>query len=317
MTRSDLLAKLARALGKNASTLDTLTQTRLLDALNNRHRELLGMPGAEAFRRRPTTLTSVVDQARYALAGVEEVFALRDTSNDRVLGVRAFPQYRRDNPDPATATGTPEAYVVLGYQAVAQHPSNASEVFLKSTSASDTQTAYVEGTITGGYPRAVSVTLTGTTAVSVSATITTWERLDKVYLASAAVGVVTVHEDSGAGTELARIGSGQTSQRYYVIELDPTPSEALTYQVDASFAVTDLAQSTDEPWLPSDFHDLLIEGALRDELLHLSDERYPVADQRWRQRMSDLKLRLARQAVGAMPGRRTSRLGAWVSGDAF
>jgi hypothetical protein len=317
MTRADLLSALARALGKNASSLDALTQARLLDALNNRHREVLGMPGAEGLRRRPTTVTSVVNQARYALAGVEEVYAIRDTSNDRLLGVRAFPQYRRDNPDPTASTGTPEAYVVLGYQAVAHHPSNASEVFLKSTSASDTQTAYVEGTITGGYPRAVSVTLTGTTAVSVSTAITTWERLDKVYLASAAAGVVTVHEDSGAGTELARIGIGQTSQRYYVIELDPTPSEALTYQVDASFAVTNLAQSTDEPWLPSDFHDLLIEGVLRDEWLHLSDERSSVAARRWQQRLADLKLRLARQAVGAMPGRRTSRLGAWVSGDAF
>lgn len=316
MTRTALLAKLGRQLNKN-STLDSATEARMLDQVNNRHRMILSSPGCEGLRRRVATFTSVVDQALYALANAEDVREIRETTNDRTLGRRSLSAYRQRNPDPATNTGTPEAFVPVGYQQVAAQPSAAAELFVKSTSAGDTQVCYVEGATTGGHPRADTVTLTGVTAVSLDATITSWIRIDKFYLASAAAGVVTLHQTSGSGTELARIGIGQTAQRYLAFYLDPTPSEALTYDVDAEFAITDLAQATDEPWLPSDFHDLLITGGMIEELLHTDDARLLVCERQWKTRLGELKLKLARQAMDTGLGTRTSRLGPWVPGDAF
>ena len=311
MTRTELLAKLGRSLNKH-STLDSATETRLLDHLNNRHREILSWPGAALLRHRTLTFSSVVDQARYGLANVEELLALRDTENDRTLARSSLASYRRRNPDPAATTGTPHQWVPLGYQPVALFPSDASALAVKSTSASDTQTAYVEGWITGGYPRSASVALTGTTAVSVSASISTWIGVSKFYLSSAAVGVVTLHEDAGSGTELARIGIGQLQQRYYALELDPTPSEALTYYADVLLAITDLAQATDEPLIPHDFHDALYWGAMVDELIKTDDERLMIANARWKERTNDLKLRLAQLATDTAPMTGFSRLGPWT-----
>jgi hypothetical protein len=153
--------------------------------------------------------------------------------------------------------------------------------------------------------------------VSLSTTITTWERIDKFYLSAVPVGVITLHEDSGTGTELARIGINQTVQRYYTFYFDPTPSAAITYDLDLEYAITDLAQNTDEPWLPTDFHDLLFYGGLMDELVKTDDTRFAWAERRWNQRLGDLNLHLARQAMETTPSGRTSRLGAWVDGGAF
>ena len=45
----------------------------------------------------------------------------------------------------------------------------------------------------------------------------------------------------------------------------PTPTEAMTYQVDLEHEIATLANSDDEPLLPPEFHDLLWRGAIRDE----------------------------------------------------
>lgn len=325
MTRSELLSKLARALNKNGSgavsnTLDTATETRLLDHLNNRHREILSWPGSERLRYRTLTFASVASQARYGLPNVEDVLEIRETTNDRTLIRRSLHEYRRMNPDPAAMTGVPEAWVPLGYQAVALFPtSGPEELYAKSTSASDTQTVYVEGTLRHGYPIVKSATLTGTTAVALSAVQAggsnihnVWVSIDKFYLSTAAVGMVTLHETSGSGTEIGRIIEGQTRQQYYGLELDPTPSAALTYNVDAILAISDLAQTTDEPLLPRDFHDALFWGAMVDELIKTDDQRLVVAEARWRERTSALQLRLARMTLDQGPSAGWSRLGAWT-----
>jgi len=302
MTRADLLTKLARRLGKNASSLDAATQNRLLDHLNARHREILSWPGMQRFRQRRLTIASVANQALYAIPNCANIITIGEATNDQILSPRGFHEYRRHNPDPASSTGTPEAYVPIGTQQVAAQPSDASSLFVDSTAAGDTQTCYIEGYITGGYPRSVSVTLTGTTAVNVSAAVSTWIGIEKFYLSSAAVGVVTLHEDADGGTELARIGIGQTWQQYYAFYLDPTPSGAITYTVDAELLITDFAQSTDQPLIPHDFHDLLIFGALMDEYEKGDDSRYQQAERQWQQRASDLRLYVARLTDGPING---------------
>jgi len=313
MTRSDLLVKLSRRTNKN-TTLDTATQNRLLDFLNERQRRILSLPGMQKLREASQTFASVASQADYALPNVARLHRIFETTNDRVLYELSPQDYRLIDPDPQT--GTPEAFVWRGRQAVATQPSDASEIFVDSTSGSDTNTAYVEGIITGGYPRSASVTMTGTTAVSLSTSITTWERIDKFYLSAAAVGTVTLHEDASGGTELARIPIGATSTDYWRLTLWPTPSAVITYTVDYDRQVTDLAQSTDLPVLDEDFHDVLLLGALMDEYQHMHDDRWQSARVEYEQRLGALKYRIAATATGGAglltrrirPG---SQLGAW------
>lgn len=312
MTRGELLTQLYRRLNK-AETPDTATKNRLVGFLNEVYREALSWPGMQRLRDDTLTFASVANQARYALPWVPKVNRLFEATNDRLLQPMTLADYRLIDPDPESTTGTPDAWIWAGYAPVAKQPSDASRIFIKSTSASDTNTVFLEGETSGGYPRAVSKTMTGTTAVDVDTAITDWVRVTKVYLSAAAVGTVTLHEDSGTGTELARIGIGQTSQRYCYLYLYPTPSSAITYTADVVQGITDLSQDTEEPRLPQDFHDLLVHGAMLREYEKTDDGRYTNALQRFEQRKRDLMYWLAETAQSPVrvPGGGRSRLGPW------
>lgn len=312
MTRAQLLTALARRLNKN-ETLDTATKNRLIEFLNETHREILSHPGLQRLRDDVLTFASVANQPAYALPWVAKLNRLSEATNDRTLDGMTLAQYRAIAPDPTSISGTPSHWVWTGYQPVAKQPSDASSLFVDSTSASDTGTAYLEGETSGGYPRAVQVTMTGTTAVNLSAAVSDWVRVTKFYLGTAAVGTVTLHEDASGGTELARIGIGQTSQRYTGVILYPTPASAITYTVDATIGITDLAQDTDEPRLPADFHDLLVAGAMVREYEKTDDGRLTTSMQRYQQRLRDLLFWMHESASGSSMQRTGigSRLGPW------
>ena len=107
--------------------------------------------------------------------------------------------------------------------------------------------------------------MTGTTAVSLGAAITDVINIEDFYISAAAVGTVTLLEDSGTGTELSRIPIGATYQRFYRYALAPTPSAAITYTIDGLVPITPMANDTDESFLDEDFHDILVDGAVHDE----------------------------------------------------
>jgi hypothetical protein len=273
MTFLQLQQRLARRRGANDSTLVTATATRYKDALNEAHRQILRTPGMETLRHGTITFASVASTPRYALPadGVAKINRLTETTNDRKLQYQTPGWLDASAPDPTE--GTPWAWIPRGLVEVQTQPANASELFIKSTAAGDTGTAYVEGIITGGYYRTASVTMTGTTAVSLAATITSFILVTKVYLSAVAVGTVTLHEDSGSGTELARIAIGDSRGQYHQIQLYPTPSAVVTYTVDILRAIPDMTNDRDEPLLPEDFHDLLIDRAELKELRKQDDPR--------------------------------------------
>lgn len=313
MTRSELLTQLARRLNKNES-FDTATKNRLIGLLDETYREILSWPGLQRLRDDTLTFASVADQARYALPWVPKINRIYETTNDRTLQPLSLADYRAVDPDPVSNPGVADCWVWGGYDVVATQPSDASSVFVKSTAAGDTtQTLYLEGEITDGYPRSASVALTGTTAVNVSSAISTWVRITKAYLSATCAGTVTLHEDSGSGTELARIAIGQTSQRYCVVFLYPTPSDVITYSADVQIGVTGLAQDGDVPRLPDDFHDLLVIGASMREYEKTDDGRYATASAHFKERKGDLLYWL--HGVGDSPlnvrGAGWSRLGPW------
>ncbi len=237
---------------------------RLRTFVNQTHRQILTKPGLGRLRDDTITFLSVANQTTYALPpAIAKIQHVQDRTNNRPIVEQSLGWLRQVDAGLTSTGGPSHVYIPRGYQAVAVQPSAAAEIFIKSTSASDTNTAWLEGFRTGGYPISLGpITMTGGTAVSFGTAYTDIIEITKVYLSTAAVGTVTVHSVSGAGTELARIPIGATASRYLAIQLWPTPGSVITYHVDYTRVIPNLVNGTDEPLLPEDFHWLLVEGAL-------------------------------------------------------
>jgi len=219
----------------------------------------------EPLRRVQVTKASVADQAVYGVA-LQSLKWITERDTQRRLFEKTLPWYRAHVPDPTRWTGTPTFYVPMGYSRIHTQPAIAGvELFVKSTSASDTNTAKVEVVRSDGYTRSLSVPMTGVTAVSLGAAITDVVDVQDFYISVAAVGTVTLHAVSGAGTELSRIPIGALAGRFVKYALVPTPSQAVTYYLDGEAPIVDMANDTDEPFPNPDFHDILVDGAVHDE----------------------------------------------------
>ena len=289
MTFLQLQQRLARRRGATSSTLVSATATRYQEALNETHRAILRMPGFEQLRRATVTFASVADTQQYALPmdGIARVERIFETTNDRSLQYHDIGWLRANDPDPVS--GTSWAWIPAGFQEVHTQPSDASQVFVKSTSTSDATTttassstdvtAYVEGIITGGYARTTNVAMTGTSAVSLSSAITNFIRITKFYLSTAA-----------SGTVLSKIAVGDSRAQFYSVFLYPTPSSVITYTADILRTVPDMSNDTDEPLLPEDFHDVLVDGAELRELTKQDDpNRWVLLQQRYNDGVRDLR----------------------------
>lgn len=277
MNLTNLLAGLYGRLNFTA-TPPAATTTRLTGFINEAHRQILAMPGMERLRDSTTSFASVASVGRYALPpAVARIKAIGDQLNQRRLRFLAADQFRTLDPG-VTGRGTPDWWIPISYAAVAvQQPITATGLWAVSSSASDTaRIVFVESIRTGGYPFAGSVTLNGTTRVQIG-TLTDHVEVTKFYLSAATAGFISLFDAAVAGNELARIAIGQTYARYLVIQLYPTPTAAVTYYVDFTRVIADMANAGDEPLLPEDFHYLLILGALRREYQKSDDTRWQEA----------------------------------------
>lgn len=270
---------------------------RIIGFLNVTQRQILGLPGMEAFRDDTITFASVSGQSLYGLPqAITRIESITDRTTMLRLRAMSLDDLRAGDPGLVTS-GPSDSYIVRGYQAVSQQPSAAAEIFAKSTAAGDTtQIVRLEVIRTGGYFRTLSATLTGTTAVSLGATVTDVIEITKCYLSALVSGTVTVHQTSGAGTELARFGNAISSSgnlsalRYLQIQLYPTPTSALTYHIDYVRTIQDWATgSLDEPLIPDDFHWLLVEGAVLKEWTKRDDDRRVDAKREFERGLSALR----------------------------
>lgn len=303
MTFAEILSDTYARTNKPASP-EADTVTRIKRFVNQRHRTLLSMPGVDQMRDSTSTFASVAGTARVALPqALTRIKALFQTTNNRRLGEKPLDWLR--TVDPQQTSGTPTTYVPKGYESVAVQPSNASAIWVKSSSASDTGTAYIQGMRTGGILGSSSVTMTGTTAVQIGS-LSDYTEIYKFYVSSAAVGSITLHEDSGAGTELAQITIGRDRPYYFVVLLWPTPSEVLTYTFDFTREILDLVNDTDEPYLPTDYHDLLSIGARMDEYEKMADGRFGTAKSEWKEKYASFQYFIHGRASERLIPRSTS-----------
>ena len=279
MTFLQLKQRLARRRGANDTSIQTATAARYTDELNEAQRAILRLPGMDPLRYGSITFASVQGTSLYALptSGVARINRIMDATNRLTLQAVTLDFVRASNPDPDNNQGTSWSYAPVGYVEAHTQPSAASTLVVHSSSASDTtQTVYLEGIINGGYYRTATATLSGTGSASFSPSTSNWVQVTKCYLSAAPVGTVTLHQTSTSGTELSRIAPQQTRAQFYAVLLNPQPSAALTYTCDFLRSIPDMANDTDEPLLPADFHDLLLDGA---ELRELKKQDDP---DRWR-----------------------------------
>lgn len=262
MTFNEILLDIYDRTG-HAQSPSSEVSRRIKRYVNRWNRKILSSQGMTPLRFTQITASSVADQAAYGIA-LQKIRYITEATTDRRIYEKPLAWYREQVPDPSAWTGTPDYWVNLGWARNHTRPSNASELFAKSTTA-DTATVYLEAIRSNGYRVSLSLTLNGTTAVTFSASITDIVDIVSVSLSAAAAGVVTVHEDSGSGTELSRIPIGQTYPRFLRFALVPTPSAVISYTIDGIAPLVDLVQNTDESFIDPDFHDLLVDGGIHDE----------------------------------------------------
>lgn len=315
MTYLELQNQTLEACG-HTTAASSAQRTRVKRAINTWHRTILNRPGHNVLLRdSEATFDSVASQTIYGLGlPLGRLRGVSCDSYETVLAKRDVSWLRREDPG-LTASGEPASvYVPRGWFPVQQHPANASSVFAKSTAAGDTtQVVDWEFVLLSLDRVSGNTTLTGTTAVQLG-TATTVIEVVKLTLRTAGAGTITVHEDSGTGTQLTSFLAGALSRQFLHIQLWPTPSAAVTYRIDYSRVLQDLVNDTDVPLLPYDFHYLLALGAEYEEMRKLSDDRAPMVYQQIERDLRSLNAYvwdLPDDTEGLAP--RRSRLGGWYA----
>jgi len=320
MTLTELLAAIYDETQYTSSPSSVVT-TRLTRFINEGVQQVITEPGMSRLLDSddPVTVASVAGQARYVvLEPVAEIRGISETTNDIALDAMSMEEYRRLDPDPASRSGVPTHYVPIGRVPVAKQPADTSTLYVKSTSASDVGTAYIEGIITTGAQYADSFAMSGTTAVPSNIA---FAEVTDFYVSASATGLITLLEDSGSGTELAKISLNFMRPRYYGFYLWPTPNAVVTYNIDYRRRIIDMVNATDEPPIPQESHPMLIAWATYRELDMKGDaDRAQAALARFMKDLSRLKYRTQTLAdeLPVAGRRRTSgmsRLGAWFPAD--
>lgn len=278
-------------------------------------------PGFARLLEGSQTFATVANQADYGFTTqVAKILAIRDTAHRRRLIQESESWYRAMAPDPSRMTGVPAYYIMRGYQSVLAPPSDASQLFLISDNAADTQVAYWEVITSTKNVQTGSVSLNGLTGVSLSSSLTDIIQVTDLYLASSATGSITLREDSAIGTVLGTIVPGSMRTNYQQFSLAPTPSDVWTMTVDFEREITDMVQDTDEPNLPPKFHPMIGIGVrMKEYELRGDSDRWQFTKGEWDLAMGSLTSTISSPPDQLLiPGGRRSKwssLGPWYPGD--
>jgi len=296
MTLTQLQADVYRRLGFSSSPPSEVS-TRITAYLNEAQQDIISDSGMAYLLNDLLPVTTVANQQQYGLwIGGAKVKRIAESTRNYGLVEMSYDVYRNIWANAGTGSGTPAYWVNMGIHGgipgsktgTADGPADASRLFVDSTSAGDTGTAYLEGFRANGYPFTETLVMTGATAVGT--TLTDIKTVTKFWLSTAAVGTVTLVEDAEGGTVLATIPIGQANCKVVVIAFAPTPSAALDYYVEFQRDVSDMAIATDEPCISKRFHRILAIGARMKEYEYRGDmDRYTIAKGEWNEVMRDLR----------------------------
>lgn len=278
MTFADIATAVYRRV-KLADTPPSADSTRIKQFINLWYREILAMPGMDRFRDTTLTFATVASQKQYGLPqAISRLRDMYDVTNQRRVWPKTLDWLRNVDPGLTATSALVENWIPLnGWGAVAQPLTTAGVgLWVVSDGADTTQKAYLETTRLGGVRAGLAASggtsLNSTTRVQVG-TKTDHIEVVKFYLDLVTVGTVSLYDAASNGNLLAQITPGRTAARYFMLQLYPTPSAAITLSVDCQRSIEDLTQATEEPLFPEDFHHALIHGACYEEWLNRDDDR--------------------------------------------
>lgn len=298
MTLAQMLADLYRRTGFTSTPASEVT-TRMTAFLNETQQEMFEEPGIQYLLDDQINIVSVANQALYGLpTHLLSIKAMRDATNKRTLSPMSLGMYRSMYPDPSINTGIPSWWVDLGMSEVVTQPMGV-QLYVQSTSASDTGTVYLEGyfAANGGAYGNTSVVMTGVTPALLGSGVT--HNITKFFSSVAAVGIISLTNMAGS-IIYTQIAAGDTVPRFRRLALVPTPTSVVTYNLDVQRTIADMAISTDEPILPIQFHRVLLAGARAKEYEKQRDaERWQMARTEYMAGMKKLKYYAFKQVEGS------------------
>lgn len=276
-------------------------KARIDGFINQRHRQLLASNRMRLLRLATTTLVSVPGRPSYGLPyGCARISRVMDQDNGYLLGTRTYEWVREHNPNPANVTGTPEAWIPLGFSPVATRPIPPviPALWIAATIAPpgiSTFTLVLVGDFNGTPGQTFTLTPTLSTPdplvrnpVTLPAGFTPTDILE--FTSSVPlIGAVAIFDADTGGNLVSQISRNQTTARYYRIGFYPVPTAAVTYWVDYEREIFPLVDPFDEPLLPIDFHDLIALWARLDEYEFKSDDRWMVTKSLVEDRQKELR----------------------------
>ncbi len=293
------------------TTPPTAVTVRLTGFLNDTQREILTKPGLLRLRDSVTPITATASVARSGLPPiVSRINGITDRANNRTLYETTLQAIRRLDPAQVNLSTGPECYAPAGYVEVQFQPAaGGSGLWAVSSSAADTtQTAYIETYTVGGYPYRDLKALNGITRVQFGAVVRTDHiEVTRFYISATAAGYISLYNAAAVGTELARIEPGKTFARYDAVEWYPMATADATLYVDFTRTITDLVNGFDEPLLPDDFHQVVMDGAKQCECLFINDARYSACAAEYRaglERLEDWVMNDGARITSMRPMRR-------------
>lgn len=309
-----------------ADTPATADITRILDFINEWYRETLSAPGMDRLRDTTLSLTTVASQAQYGLPqAISRIHdPIFDVTNQRCIYEKSLAWLRMVDPGLTATSATVDYWIPLrGWGATAQTiAASGKPLYVVSDSASDGvgTTAHVETVRLGGIRAGdTSVAMNGVTRAQLGAKGDHIE-VTKFWLTAAAVGTVSLYDASSSGNIIAQITPGRTNARYFMIQLYPTVSAALSLSIDCQRTIEDLTLPNEEPLMHEDYQWLLVYGALSEEMEKRDSTQATKYEKRARKLQSDLRHNLYPQEIAVQRGpmgspEAVSRLGGWFPAD--
>lgn len=294
------------------STPNADTIRRLRSHLNATHRDIMGTRQMSKFRKATMPFSTVANSPYAALPwAAAKVHYINDRTNQHRL--TEYTQGEIEFMDPGLNRGAvnPEGFSVVNLAAHAyRQPTIEENVLFVSDAAGDgaTKTLYIEYINAAGQYRRDSKALNGTSWVA----STNSDILDirKVYLGLTAGGETTASgnisvKNATQTVTYAVIPPGRMNPQYSVVQLYPYPTTAITLYANVDVYVETMSIAGDEPLLPDDFHEILIEGALmREHERNEKESLYDRATSRYTKKWRQLCLYASRPVnIDPQPGR--------------
>ncbi len=264
MTFTAIVAQVMDRLNLTSSA----AQTRVGTYVNDRYRELMSSIGLQTSVR--TTVSQAVTPGnRQVTFDCEKIFSIFNNFGRTVSSITR-----------SSTTATVTTSIDHNY-------STGNSVIISGA----TQTEYngvFTITVTGDTTFTYTVSGSPATPATTTTTIITELQQPQVLLTQITVDelrmMTVINGDSPRNWAPLTIGADEV-----IVMLDSVPSVAYLLSADVEMNITDLSGSG-VPNFPQDFHDILVRGAMADELYKM--EKYDlsrVQEQKFEKRMSDLR----------------------------